>query len=152
MWEGVFDQIKQILGKNLRTPSNPRQTSVPILEISPPTFFYFFRIWKLGSKMSDPKTPKLKYLSVADLVSTWDFLWRIATCENEHRPTCRSNRIAAKPKDQKIEKLQKKGFRLKCLGELIRRVLKLCITSLSGWGPSEHGSACVWSPADPFHV
>ena len=82
---------------------------------------------------------------MAALIAPWNFSRRIATCVQKHHPTCSKNGMGAKPKAQKIEKLQKEMFWFKCLGELIRRVLKLCITSLSSWGPSEHGSACVWS-------
>ena len=39
MWEDPFDHLKQVLGVDLRTRPNPRQTSILVFEFWPPTFF-----------------------------------------------------------------------------------------------------------------
>ena len=91
----VTDHIKQLLGEDLRTWPNPRQTAVPIFEIWPPTFFFNLGIWKLLSKVSRPRNPKLKYLSVADLVASWDIPPKVVWWGQWHRLTCSKNRIGA---------------------------------------------------------
>ena len=95
--------------------------------------------------MQGARTRKPKYLSVADLVAPRAFYLKFVWCGIHHPPTCRKNRIGGKPQAPKIEKLTKKDFWFKCLGQLIRSLVRLGITGLSCWGPSEHGSACVWS-------